>query len=133
MLRLQPVIPLPFDKEYAVVSRTVLPFISQDKVVGRSSQTGLGDTEQSFFFTPMKPAPDGIKWGVGPVFYLPTATNPDLGLEKWGLGPTGVILTQQGPWTAGLLGNHIWSVAGHKDRQEISQTYLKPFGAYTFS
>ena len=133
MLRVQPVIPLPFNKEYAVVSRTVLPFVSQDNVLGRSSQTGLGDTEQSFFFTPMKQSPDGIKWGLGPVFYLPTATTPDLGAEKWGLGPTGVILTQNGPWTAGLLGNQIWSVAGHKNRQEISQIYMKPFGAYTFS
>ena len=132
MLRVQPVIPLPFNREYAVVSRTVLPFMSQDKVLGASSQTGLGDTEQSFFFTPMKPSSDGLKWGAGPLFYLPTATNPELGAEKWGLGPTGVILTQNGPWTAGLLANHIWSVAGHKDRPELNQTYLKPFGAYTF-
>ncbi|MDD4005286.1 MAG: hypothetical protein PHW69_08820 [Elusimicrobiaceae bacterium] len=36
-LRLQPVIPLPFDKEYAVVSRTILPFTSQDKIIGRDN------------------------------------------------------------------------------------------------
>ena len=133
MLRLQPVVPLPFNKEYAVISRTILPYISQSKVSGRGTQSGLGDVQQSFFFTPMHAPGDGLKWGVGPVFYMPTATHAALGAEKWGTGPTAVVLTQRGPWTGGLLGNHIWSFAGSKNRSEISQTYIKPFGAYTFS
>jgi hypothetical protein len=42
------------------------------------------------------------------VFLLPTATDDLLGTEKWGAGPTGVILKQQGGWTYGVLANHIW-------------------------
>ena len=132
MMRFQPVIPLPFNKDYAVVSRSILPYISQKNIAGRTSQSGIGDLEQSFFFTPMHPSEDGLKWGAGPILYLPTASDTALGAEKWGLGPTGVLLKQSGPWTAGFLANQVWSVAGNKGRAEICQTYMKPFGAYTF-
>jgi len=132
MMRFQPVVPLPFNKEYAVVSRSILPYISQKNISGRTTQSGLGDLQQSFFFTPMHASGDGVKWGVGPILYIPTATNTLLGAEKWGAGPTAVVLRQDGPWTMGLLGNHVWSFAGNAHRSEITQTYIKPFGAYTF-
>ncbi|MCK7510549.1 MAG: hypothetical protein MZV70_45160 [Desulfobacterales bacterium] len=50
-----------------------------------------------------------------------------LGGKKWGLGPTLVVLKQTGPWTVGFLGNHIWSVAGDKDRADVNATFLQPF------
>jgi aryl-phospho-beta-D-glucosidase BglC (GH1 family) len=62
---------------------------------------------------------------------LPTATDELLGSEKWGLGPTGVVLTQRGPWTYGALANHIWSVGGESDRADISATFVQPFLSYT--
>jgi hypothetical protein len=62
---------------------------------------------------------------------LPTATEDVLGTEKWGIGPTGVALKQTGPWTVGLLANHIWSVAGDDNRDDISATFLQPFVSYT--
>jgi len=37
----------------------------------------------------------------------------------------------QGPWTADVLANHVWSVAGDSDREDISNTFLQPFAAYT--
>lgn len=133
MLRAQPVIPLPFNKEYAVVARSVFSFVSQHDVLGTTSQRGLSDWEQSFFFTPMHPGSAAFKWGLGPILHFPTATDRLLGSEKWAAGPTGVILTQRGPWTAGFMVNQLWSFAGNKDRTDISSTYLKPFCAYTFS
>jgi hypothetical protein len=36
------------------------------------------------------------------VFLLPTASDELLGGEKWGAGPTGVALRQDGPLTIGL-------------------------------
>jgi hypothetical protein len=65
------------------------------------------------------------------VFLLPTATDDLLGADKWGVGPTAVALKQEGPWTYGALANHIWSVAGDDNRQDISATFLQPFLAYT--
>jgi hypothetical protein len=65
------------------------------------------------------------------VFLLPTASDRLLGSEKWGLGPTAVVLRQRDGWTYGALSNHIWSVAGDSDRDNISATFVEPFLSYT--
>jgi hypothetical protein len=127
----QPVIPITLNADWNVISRTILPLVDQNDVVPGTSQSGIGDVVQSLFFSPKKPTAGGLIWGVGPVFLLPTASDDRLGGEKWGLGPTGVVLKQQGPWTYGALANHIWSVAGTDSRQNISATFLQPFVAYT--
>lgn len=95
------------------------------------SQDGLGDTTQSFFFSPKEPGPGGLIWGLGPAVLYPTATHPFLGGGKWGLGPTFVGLVQKGGWTVGALANQIWSVAGDDDRSNISAMFVQPFVAYT--
>ena len=41
-----------------------------------------------------------------------------------------MVLKQTGPWTVGVLANHIWSVAGDDDRADVNQTFLQPFVAY---
>ncbi|QSP93939.1 transporter [Marinobacter salinisoli] len=130
-LNIQPVIPFALNDNWNLISRTILPVVDQDNVFGRSgSQTGLGDTVQSLFFSPVEPTSGGWILGAGPVFLIPTATDDLLGADQWGVGPTGVALTQRGPWTVGSLGNHIWSVAGDSDRPDISQTFLQPFVSY---
>ncbi|MBY5435755.1 transporter [Rhizobium leguminosarum] len=131
-LNIQPVIPFKINEDWNVISRTILPVTWQNDIAGPSgTQFGLGDTTQSFFFSPSKPTESGIVWGVGPVFLLPTATDELLGSGKWGAGPTAVVLKQDGPWTIGMLGNHIWSFAGQSDREDVSSTFLQPFLSYT--
>jgi hypothetical protein len=131
LLNFQPVIPITLNDDWNVISRTILPIVAQDDVLGASSQGGLGDTVQSFFFSPKKSEP--FIWGVGPVFLLPTATDHNLlGSYRWGAGPTGVILKQSGPWTYGVLANHIWSFARDDGRKEVNATFLQPFLSYTF-
>lgn len=132
VLNIQPVIPISLNDEWNVISRTIIPLVWQKDIAGESgSQSGLGDTLASFFFSPKEPGPGGLIWGVGPVFLLPTATDELLGGEKWGLGPTAVVLKQSGPWTYGALANHVWSVAGDDDREDVSSTFLQPFVSYT--
>ena len=131
-LNLQPVVPMSLNADWNVISRTILPVIEQEDIVpGAGSQFGLGDTVQSFFFSPKQPTGNGVIWGIGPVLLLPTGTDNLLSAEKWGLGPTGVALKQDGPWTYGMLFNHIWSVAGTGSRPDISTTFLQPFLSYT--
>ena len=132
-LNIQPVIPISLNDKWNLISRTILPVVDQDRVIGASHQSGLGDTSQSLFFSPKAPTASGWIWGAGPVFLLPTATDKLLGTEKWGVGPTAVVLKQKGPWTVGLLANHIWSFAGHSDRREVNATYLQPFVTYSTS
>ncbi len=95
-------------------------------------QSGLGDTVMSYFLSPKAPtAVGGIIWGAGPVFLFPTAGHPFLGGGKWGAGPTIVALKQTGGWTLGVLANHLWSVAGDSDRDDISATFVQPFVSYS--
>jgi hypothetical protein len=130
---IQPVVPFSLNESWNLISRTILPVIYQDDIFpGEGSQFGLGDTSLSLFFSPKKPTAGGVIWGVGPIFLLPTATDSLLGARKWGTGPTAVALTMRGPWTLGALANHVWSVAGDSDRQDISNTFLQPFAAYTW-
>lgn len=130
-LNFQPVIPMSISEDWNVISRTIIPFIDQQDIVGTSSQSGLGDTVQSFFFSPKEPTAGGLIWGVGPVLQLPTATDDLLGEEQWGVGPTAVLLTQKDGWTAGALLNHIWSVTGENSRSDVNRSFIQPFLSYT--
>ena len=131
-LNIQPVIPISISKDWNLILRTILPVISQDDVFGHSgTQSGLGNTTQSFFLSPKAPGPGGIIWGVGPVGYYPTRTDDLLGPDKWGLGPTLVALVQKKGWTIGILANQIWSVGGSNNDRNINSTFLQPFLTYT--
>lgn len=128
----QPVIPFSLNPDWNIISRTIVPIISQEDIYpDAGSQFGLGDITLSLFFSPRKPTTGGVIWGAGPVLLFPTATDDRLGADKWGLGPTAVVLTMKGPWTFGGLGNHVWSYEGVSYRADISNTFLQPFAAYT--
>lgn len=134
VLNIQPVLPISLNENWNVISRTIIPFIDQKDIAGKSgSRSGLGDVLASFFFSPKKPGRGGLIWGVGPAFLLPTASDDLLGGKKWAAGPTAVVLKQSGSWTYGGLANHLWSVAGDDDRSDISSTFLQPFVSYTTS
>ena len=129
-LNVQPVIPLSISEDWNLISRTIVPFISQNDIFYEgSSQTGLADIVQSVFFSPKEATESGLIWGVGPVFLLPTATDDLLGMDKWGIGPNVVVLTVKGQWTGGALANHIWSFAGSGEN-DINTTFLQPFLTY---
>jgi hypothetical protein len=128
---IQPVVPFAINDDWNLISRTILPVISQTDVTGPgTSQSGLGDVVQSAFFSPRAPSSAGIVWGVGPVFLVPTATDAALGTGKFGVGPTAVVLKIAGQSTYGFLANHIWSVAGKDSRADVSATFVQPF--YSF-
>jgi hypothetical protein len=130
-LNVQPVIPFSLSDNWNLISRTILPYIYQSDRIGTSSQSGLGDTTESLFFSPKNPTSGGLIWGVGPDLYFPTATMTVLGAQKWGAGPTGLLLWQKHGWTYGGLANQIWSFAGNSHRQNINSLYLQPFLVYT--
>ncbi|MGR4893114.1 hypothetical protein ACIPPQ_18940 [Sphingopyxis sp. LARHCG72] len=131
-VNIEPVIPISIGRDLNLVSRTILPVKWQNDVAGNSGrQAGLGDTVQSFFISPKAPTSGGLIWGAGPAFLLPTGTDHLLGDKKWGIGPTAVALKQSGPWTYGMLANHLWSFAGAGQRDGVSATFAEPFLSYT--
>ena len=94
-VNVQPVIPVSISEHWNMISRTIVPIVYQEDIFpGAGSQFGTGDTLQSLFFSPKAPTTSGWIWGVGPVFYIPTASDDLLGAEKWGAGPTAVVLKQ---------------------------------------
>jgi hypothetical protein len=91
ILNIQPVIPVSINAEWNVITRTILPVISQPRLspfVG--SQSGIGDTTFTAFLSPAQP--NGLIWGVGPVFQLPTHNSEELGNDNWGGGASFVVL-----------------------------------------
>jgi hypothetical protein len=143
-LNIQPVVPISISKNWNVIVRTILPIVSQHDLFyvpnlpkdsplqpQNRSQDGLSDTTQSFFFSPKKPGPFGLIWGIGPAFLYPTGTHPLLGTGTFSIGPTVVVLEQIGGWTAGALMNQLWSAVIEEHRSSVSQMFLQPFIAYT--
>ena len=143
-LNIQPVVPISISRDWNVIVRTILPIVSQHDLFyfanlpkdsplqpQNRSQDGLSDTTQSFFFSPKKPGPFGLVWGIGPAFLYPTGTHPLLGTGTFSIGPTVVVLKQMGGLTAGVLMNQLWSVATEEHRSSFSQMFLQPFLAYT--
>lgn len=125
LLNFQPVMPFSLNERWNLIGRVIVPVLSQPAFTpGDVPASGLGDFVVSGFVSPKHSNPI---WGVGPVFMLPISSNPALGTEKWGIGPTAVVLEQSGKLTLGALANHIWSFAGDEDRADVNQTFLQPF------
>ncbi len=108
LLNVQPVIPFALNDDWNLISRTILPVVRQSDIFpGAGTQTGTGDVVQSIFFSPKAPTASGWIWGAGPVLLLPTGSNDLLTTDKWGAGPTAVVLKQSNGWTRGVLANHL--------------------------
>lgn len=132
-LNIQPVLPLSLNDDWNLIIRTILPVIdAESPAPGIDDASGLGETVQSFFFSPKAPV-GGWILAAGPAALWPTATNSLLGGEKWGAGPTALALRQEGPWTVGMLTNHLWSYAGDDARADVNATFLQPFASYITS
>jgi hypothetical protein len=136
-LNIQPVVPVTVGN-WNLVNRAIVPLIdSPGEVAGTpgipnptegDGATGLGDINYSLFFSPVKY--DKFIWGIGPSITLPTATNKELGSEKWSAGPTGVVLFQPKWGTFGMLARHLGSFGGDSDRKNINQSLFEPFVNY---
>ncbi len=130
-LKVQPVIPIKINDDWNLISRTILPIIdAESPAPGIDDVSGLGNTTQSFFLSPEKKTEDGLIWGAGPVFLIPTATDDLLGGNQWGMGPTALALKQTNGWTYGMLANQLWSFGGGGSNA-TNATYVQPFLSYT--
>jgi hypothetical protein len=100
VLNIQPVLPFTVG-DWNIISRTIAPLvylpslttgpseITQESLFS-GSHFGLGDINQSFYFSPADPAE--LIWGIGPSFNLPTATATPVGSSKFSMGPAAVAL-----------------------------------------
>jgi hypothetical protein len=125
------VIPFSLNDDWNLITRTIVPFISQGSpVAGGEDFGGIGEILQSFFLSPKEPVAGWIL-AAGPVLGWNTASDERLGSEKWTMGPTVLALQQSSGWTYGVLANHVWSIGGNDARADVSTTLLQPFLSYT--
>lgn len=123
VLNIQPVIPVHLTENWNLITRTILPVVTQPMFTGPGSTTGLGDLTFTAFLSPAKPG--ALIWGIGPVASFPTATSPMTGSQSsWGLGPSAVVLAMPGQWVVGAIVNNVWSVAGEKANNFLLQYFL---------
>lgn len=128
---IQPIIPFQIGEKWNLITRLVVPIVMQYDITGPGTrQRGLSDTELSAFFSPISDNKIGFIWGGGPIISMPTGTNEILTTKKWGVGPSLVGLVQKGGWTYGAMINQVWSVAGDRNRDDINQMFVEPFGSY---
>jgi len=125
----QPVVPVSISDKWNLIGRWVMPYLSQPAAFGNSA--GLGDIMAQAFFSPK--SSNGFTWGAGPMFNLPTTTDPMLGLGKWAAGPVGAVMLQRGGMTYGMLANNIFSFAGTgtTPRPDVNMGYFQPVIAHT--
>jgi len=133
VLNIQPVYPINLNSEWNLITRTIVPVVSQPPFTSsQDRENGLGDIQVSAFLSPVKPTSGGWIWGAGLIAQFDTASDDRLGQGKYGLGPTAVALKIAGPWVTGALINQVWSVAGDDDRADVSQMLIQPFINYNF-
>jgi hypothetical protein len=133
VLNIQPVIPIHITEDWNIITRTILPIISQPGFFpGQDRTNGLGDMQVSAFLSPAKPG--AWIWGVGAVTQLPTHSNSFLGNNNAGLGPSFVVLHLEhgSPWVYGVLANNVWSV-GNSSSPAFNNGLVQPFLNYNFT
>lgn len=126
VVNIQPVVPFKVSDGLTLVTRTIVPFISQPWARGTSIQS-LGDINPSVFFVPTLKG--NFTVGVGPTMIIPSATDNRLSSQRWSAGPTGVLVYTKGPIVAGGLINNVWSFAGDGKR-DVNKMLIQPFLNY---
>jgi hypothetical protein len=122
VLNVQPIIPVSLGQDWSVITRTIVPVISESPLSPEGSRiNGIGDTLFSAFLSPRTSR--GWIWGLGPAIQVPTHSNTVLGNNNWGLGPTFVVLHLEAgsPWVYGVLVNNVWSITGQPLRPCLRQ------------
>jgi len=133
VLNVQPVWPISISDDANLITRTIVPIISQPELFpGGDRENGIGDIQFTAFYSPKKPTSDGLIWGAGPVLVMDSATDDVLGSGKWSAGPSVVVLKMTGAWVIGGLFQNVWDFAGDDDRAGVNQFLMQPFINYNF-
>ena len=129
VLTVQPLIPINLNSEWIVVTRTILPLITQPgSSPGERWVHGLGDTQFTALVSPARV--DSLDWGIGAALQLPTAASEPLGQGKWGAGPAAGVQWTGKQWTLSALALNIWSFAGDSNRPSVNELQLQPTVTY---
>jgi hypothetical protein len=121
---IQPVWPFKLGNNLNLITRTIVPLISQPNFYtgGQGRKFGLGDISFTAFFSPSKLSK--LTWGVGPVLVIPTATDDTLGTGEWSGGVSVVGLVMPGKWVIGMLLSNVWDLTGSQNVNFFTWQYF---------
>ena len=141
VINLLPVFPFSLSTKLTLITRHILPIVNQPAITGDGPAfgpiimppgrppedfdraTGLGDYSGTFW---LSPAGGGdLTWGLGATLLVPTATKPAFGADKWGAGPSAVVVWMPGSWVTALIISNTWSFAGNEERADVNQLYAQ--------
>jgi len=131
VLNIQPVIPIEIDKDWNIITRTIVPLVWMPALTPEiGAKSGIGDIEFSALLSPANPG--SWIWGAGPIFQLPTNSSAELGNKNWGMGPEFVVLhlDHGSPWVFGAIVNNIWSLTSNKQGGSYNNFLIQPFINY---
>jgi hypothetical protein len=129
-INIQPVIPFKLTENLNLITRYIVPVVDQRDITGENThEFGLSDATVTAFFAPKT---KGIILGFGPAFLVPTATEKVLGTEKFGVGPSVLVMHQGKGLSVGFIANQIWSVAGNEDRADFNSFYTQIFLSHSY-
>lgn len=129
-VNIQPVVPFKLSDNLNLITRYILPVVDQRDITGENThQFGLSDATVTAFFAPKT---KGIIFGFGPAFLIPTATEKFLGTEKFGIGPSVLVMHQGKGLSVGFLANQIWSVVGNENRSDFNSFYTQIFLSHSY-
>lgn len=131
----QPSLPYAISESTNLFMRPAIPVtFSQDvpQPDGGFSSRGVDLGDIGFDASLARTLPGGIVLLGGIAGTLPTATDDDLGLDQWLLGPEAAVALVR-PWgVAGVLVSHQWDVAG-EDAYDTSITSGQYFYAFNLA
>jgi diadenosine tetraphosphatase ApaH/serine/threonine PP2A family protein phosphatase len=129
VVNIQPVYPVEISKDWNLLTRTILPLISQPES-GGTRNNGVGDMQFELWLTPSSPGK--YTWGAGPFVQAPTHSNAQLGNDHWGLGPTVVLVhvDKESPWVYGVTAYNVWSLGSSSGSPSFNNGLIQPFINY---
>ena len=90
VLNIQPVIPIDLNSDWNIITRTILPIISQP--ICTESEPHERHRRRAVCGVSVSAKPGSWIWGAGPIIQLPTHSNDLLGNNNAGVGPSFVVL-----------------------------------------
>ena len=124
-LHIKPRFPIILNKHLSMINRTSLPVFDEPAASGDGSRiSGIGDLQHTILLSPTTGR--SVIWGLGPTFGFPTATDDQLGSEKWLMGPAAIFVYAPRRSVFGLVVQNLWSVGGDSDRPEVNKLLLRP-------
>jgi hypothetical protein len=127
-LLIEPVVPIRLLTNWMVISRTIVPVVVAPRLSGTDVvDYGLSNIQPQFYLSPVHTGK--FVWGAGPQLWLPTATDKELGINKWGGGPTTVGLYRTGHWLFGSLVSNQFAGVNHVHENQMTINW---FAFYNF-